>query len=107
MSAIDPRTIIPMPALDRADGAAQLQLRTWKDSRGLLCSSVSTYFAKDGALTCILFQDFAKVYARNLGRATQKALDSQHAAVFTPAAVDAIKAEVIAFYAARAKEVKQ
>ena len=105
--AQEPKQIIPMPTLDRADGAAQLQLDTMKLSNGQLCSSAHVHFASQGMITCVLFGDFRKELHRSRERATQKNLDAQHAAVFTPAAVEALQAEVIAFYADKdAKEAR-
>ena len=43
--------------------------------------------------------DFSKDYAVSEGMATQKKLDSQHAATFTPQGVDSIILEVKDFYA--------
>jgi len=97
--AIDPKQLIAMPTLDRADGAAQLELHTTKHGNGQLCSSAHVHFKRDGMITCELFGDFRKTLHRSRERATQKNLDAQHAAVFTPAAVEALQAEVIAFYA--------
>lgn len=103
--ATSPKTLINMPELDSADGKAQMELSTDKYNNGQTVSAAHVHFLKDGMITFECFGDFRKVLLRaQLSRVTQKALDSQHAAVFTPAAIEAVKAEAIAFYAEKRKK---
>lgn len=95
------KQIIPMSELDTAnkliEGQAQLELGTDKYNDKIVSSAFVWYRTKDS--TCSFStQDFRKRYAQNKGMATQKALQRQHDATFTPQAIEAIKAEVLAFY---------
>lgn len=101
--AQEPKQIIAIPALDNAEGAAQMELSTQKYDNGRLVSAAHIHFVKDGCITFECFGDFRKTVFRTLARATQKNLNTQHASVFTPAAIDALKAEALAFYAAKKK----
>jgi hypothetical protein len=103
--AKEPTTIILMPQLDKAEGNAQLRLSTHKGSRGLnSCASLT--FATPGSpfsgFSFMLGQDFMKHFPTVKLAATQKNLDALHAASFTPTAIDALKVEVLAFYAKQA-----
>lgn len=102
--AQEPKQIIAIPELDSATGAAQMELSTEKYDNGRLVSAAHIHFVKDGMITFELCGDFRKVILRTLARATQKNLNTQHANVFTPAAIDALKAEALAFYAAKQKK---
>ena len=102
--AQEPKQIIEIPELDSEAGAAQMELSTEKYDNGRLVSAAHIHFVKDGMLTFEVFGDFRKVLLRTLARATQKNLNTQHASVFTPAAIDALKAEALAFYAEKRKK---
>ena len=94
------RQRIDLPELNGPRGSAQLEIRTYK-STPHLASLAHVHFAKDGYVTFELFGDFSKSMVRSFDRATQKNLDAQHARVFTPQAIADLKAEAIAFYAAK------
>jgi hypothetical protein len=102
--AQEPKQNIAIPELDSAAGAAQMELSTEKYDDGRLVSAAHLHFVKDGSLTFRVYGDFRKVLLRTLARATQKNLNTQHASVFTPAAIDALKAEALAFYAEKRKK---
>ncbi len=102
--AHNPQTIITLPELDSKQGAFQIELTTRKYSNGEMVSSATGEFARDGMVTYLMYGDFRKVYARTAARATQRALDAQHAATFSPAALPQIIADARAFYAARHAE---
>lgn len=97
--AQEPKQVIDIPQLDSAEGAAQIELSTRKYSSGKIVSSAHIHFAKDGMVTFMLYSDFRKVLLSTPLRATQKNLNTQHASVFTPAAVESLKLEALAFYA--------
>ena len=101
--AQEPKQIIPIPALNIEEGAAQLTLTTDKYFNGQIVSAAHIYFAKNGMITFELAGDFRKVLLRTRERATQKALDTQHANTFTPEVIEALKAEALAFYAEKRK----
>jgi hypothetical protein len=103
--AQEPKQTIAIPELNSKEGAAQLTLTTEKYGNGQLVSSAHIYFVRDGLITFEVFGDFRKVLLRTAARATQKALDLQHSSVFTPDAIEALKAEALAFYAAKKKSV--
>ena len=102
--AQEPKQIIAIPALDSAEGAAQMELSTRKYANGRLVSAAHIHFVKDGCITFECFGDFRKTVFQALARGTQKNLNTQHSSVFTPAAIDALKAEALAFYAAKQKK---
>jgi hypothetical protein len=99
--AQEPKQIIAIPALDSEAGAAQMELSTQKYDNGRLVSAAHMHFVKDGCITFECFGDFRKTVFQTLARGTQKNLSTQHASVFTSAAIDALKAEALAFYAAK------
>ncbi len=101
--AYEPEQTILIPSLDKEEGAAQLKLSTRKYNNGQIVSAAHISFVKGGRVTFELFGDFSKVLLRTRARATQKALDLQQATVFTPDAIEALKSEVIVFYAAKKK----
>jgi hypothetical protein len=94
-----------IPELDKEGKRARLTLLTDKDSRGGLSSSVQTEFeSPDGGTSFLLCGDFRKTVLRTpSARGTQRAIDTHHSTVFTPEAIEALKAETLAFYAAEAK----
>jgi hypothetical protein len=102
--AQEPKQIIAIPELDSAAGAAQMEISTEKYDDGRLVSAAHLHFVKDGSLTFRVYGDFRKVLLRTVARATQKNLNTQHASVFTPAAIDALKTEALAFYAEKRKK---
>jgi hypothetical protein len=81
-----------------------MEISTEKYDDGRLVSAAHLHFVKDGSLTFRVYGDFRKVLLRTLARATQKNLNTQHASVFTPAAIDALKTEALAFYAEKRKK---
>ena len=101
--AQEPKQIIPIPELDSEAGAAQMELSTEKYDTGKIVSAAHIHFVKDGMLTFELCGDFRKVLLRTTARASQKMLDAQHTLVFTPETIEALKAEALAFYAAKKK----
>ncbi len=101
--AFDRKQRIDVPAFDSARGTAQLELRTYKGSRELI-SSAHIHFVRDGMVTFELFGDFSKTLSRSPVRGTQANIDSQHARLFTPQAIDDLKAEAGTFYALKAEK---
>jgi hypothetical protein len=99
--ANEPKQTLPIPELDSERGAFEIELSTRKYGNGQIVSAAHGQRVKDGMVTFMLYGDFRQVYARNAGRATQAALNSQHAATFSPAQIEAIRHEAIAFYAAQ------
>jgi hypothetical protein len=97
------KSLILISSLDGERGVLQLQLSTRKSENGKLYSSGHVQWAKDRCVTFELCGDYSKTFYTTPTRvtATQKAIDKQHAAVFTPERVEEIKAEVVAFYAAK------
>lgn len=102
--AQEPKQVIPIPELDNEQGAAQLEVSTRKYSNGQIVSAAHVQFAKDGMVTFMLYGDFRWTALCTTGRATQKILDHQHATAFNPDELGRIKAEAIAFYAAKRKQ---
>jgi hypothetical protein len=97
--AKEPQTIIAVPELDKDGQAAQLVLNTMKASSGGITSSAWVQFAGGGVISMEICGDYREYFARVRGlSATQKNLDAQHAAVFTPEKIEQIKANVKAFY---------
>lgn len=101
--AQEPKQIVLIPELDTEAGAAQMEISTQKYNNGQLISAAHIHFAKGNSLTFECFGDFRKVILRTMARATQNNLDMQHASVFTPAGIETLKAEALAFYAAKKK----
>jgi hypothetical protein len=94
---------IYIPELDREGKRARLTLGTDKrNSDGLYSFAQMEFQSPDGGTSFLLCGDFRKNVSstRNV-RATQKAIDTHHKAAFTPEAIDALKLEAIAFYAAK------
>jgi hypothetical protein len=88
-------------ASNREMEKAIMELRTDKGFRGGLRSSATVFWTNGTWKSCELFGDFSKTVMQNPNvRATQKAIDTQHAQVFTPAAIAALTAEALAHYAA-------
>lgn len=97
------KTVIPFPDLDGIsqfieNGKAKLELSTDKYNDKIVSSAFVWYSTEQTSCT-FTTQDFRRRYAQNRGTATQKALQRQHDGTFTPEAIEAIKAEVLAFYA--------
>lgn len=93
-----------IPELDKDGSRARLALMTDTSSRGGLSSSASMQFAEQEGnnFTFEMCGDFRKTVltTRNL-RATKKNVDAHHKAAFTPEAIEALKAETIAYYEAK------
>ena len=94
---------IHLPELDGAQVVAQLELRTYKSSRGII-SAAHVQFAKDGYVTHELFGDFSKTLGCFPDRATQKNLAARHAETFTPWQIEILKGQIVAFYAAKSEK---
>ncbi len=100
--ANEPKQTVDLPELNNGQRQAQLQLRTYKSARGIL-SAAHVHFVKDGFVTFELFGDFSKTLGCFPDRATQKNLDARHAETFTPAQLEILKGQILAFYADKAK----
>jgi len=107
--AIDKKAIIALPELDRnSDRGVEkcfLTLSTYKGSRGLV-SHAKVYFVNDGYETFEMFGDFSKQICATASRATQSAIDKQHAQVFNPEAIYQLQEEARQFYAAKKERQK-
>jgi len=105
--AQEPTKVILIPELDKdGKGQFQLELSTHKGGDGRIISAAHGQYVREGMVTFELCGDFSKRYAANAGRATQKTLDAQQAAIFGPDFLPAILAEVKAFYDAKAKKAE-
>jgi hypothetical protein len=98
---------IPMPEFNRIGElhkepeTAILHLITYRPYEGGVYSAVHVhYVTPSGAITMTLFQDYSRKleYNKDL-RATQKNIDNQHARLFTPEVIEALKADARAHYA--------
>ena len=95
-----------IPELDKEGKRARLTAFTDTSSSGGLSSFVQIEFeAPDKGTSFMLSGAFRKnvLRTKNL-RGTQKAINTHHSMAFTPEAVQALKAEALAFYAAKAVE---
>ena len=94
-----------IPELDKEGKRARLTLATAKHNSGGLYSFAQMEFqSPDGGTSFLLCGDFRKTILRTTAaRGMQKAIDTHHATAFTSEAVEALKAETLAFYAAEAK----
>jgi hypothetical protein len=94
-----------IPELDKEGKRARLTLLTDKHSSGGIYSAAQMEFeSPDGGTSFLLCGDFRKTVLRTSSlRGTQKALDTHHATAFTSDAIEALKAETLAFYVAEAK----
>lgn len=80
---------------------AQLAVSTWKDDSKRMVTLASVGFVTgQNIVTTAIFSDYSKWLARTSGRCTEKAISEQQAKAV--AQWDAIKSEVLAFYAAKA-----
>lgn len=97
--AKEPKQVIAMPELDNEHGVAQLVLSTRKMQRGLgSCAHIQ--FAKQGMVMFEMYGDYRQYPGTTLqAAATQKNLDTLHAANFPPVVVDVLKADALVFYA--------
>ena len=95
-----------IPELDKEGKRARLTAFTDTSSSGGLSSSVQIEFeAPDKGTSFMLCGDFRKTVLRNKAlRGTQKSINVQHSMAFTPEAVQVLKAEALACYAAKAVE---
>jgi len=94
--------LIDIPSLDKDGQKAFLKLETSKHYIGGILSSASVEFHGESSISFEVFGDFRKLILRDQrARATQKAIDTQHAQVFTPAAIEELKAATLAFYEAK------
>lgn len=105
--ATEPITIVPVPELDKEEGAAQLNLSTMKLGNGKISSCAHIEFKSPNTgrgfigVSFLICGDFRKYLKTAPGKGTQKVLDTQHTQVFTPEAIEALKVEALAFYAAK------
>jgi hypothetical protein len=93
--------LIDFPSLDKDGLKAFLKLETSKHYIGGILSYASVEFHGKDSITFEVFGDYRKVILRDQkARGTQKAIDTQHANVFTQASIEEIKASVVSYYAA-------
>ena len=78
---------------------AILTIKTDKGYRGGVRSGATVAWSDGQFESHLLYGDFDTCQKTTQGRATQKAIDTQHAAVFTPDVVAALVVEAKAFYA--------
>jgi hypothetical protein len=108
--AQDQKQFIPLEYLNRNDHSgrletARLRLETRKSHNGGLYSGANVEFCRDGMVTFELCGDFSiKILHNRAARATQKAIDTQHAQVFTAEAIAGLQDQVKAYYEAKAAE---
>ena len=81
------------------EGTKVLVIRTSKNSSGELVTHASVCIAKDSWQTHRMYEDYSQWQLRSNNRCTEKNVEEQHAKVLQR--LDAIKAEVVAFYAAK------
>ena len=100
--AQEPKQIIAIPELDSEAGAAQMELSTEKYDNGRLVSAAHIHFVKDGMLTLKCLAIFARFFCALSPCHTEeyKHATRQH---FRACRIDALKAEALAFYAAKKK----
>ena len=95
---------IPLQSLDRVNAqgekeTAELYLYTHKYGDGGVISMASVHFVGNGYRVCELFGDYGRrMKLDRAARATQKAIDTQHAEVFTPDTIAEILKQVTAHY---------
>jgi hypothetical protein len=100
---IEMKNNFEIPALNRNGKDAILTLHTHKGGRGGIYSYAQVQYREGPFLSFEMFGDFRKVVANNqTARATAKAIETQHAAAFTPEVKAALIVEALAFYAAKA-----
>jgi hypothetical protein len=105
--AKEPKTIIILPELNKPSDTgngidkAQLELSTTNYNGRITSVAHVVYTNPEGNLT-FATDDYLKRLATLTGaRATQKTLDTRHAAIFTPEAIETIKGDAFAFYRAK------
>ena len=90
-----------MTSKEHAGKTPVLELHTGKGFRGGVRSSVTVFWSDGQFRSTMLFGDFNREVAAAPGTATQKAIDRQHDAIFTPDTVARIVDEARAYYAKR------
>jgi len=80
------------------EGGRHLSITTRKTSRGLR-TNAQAYRIENGFMMFVMFGDYAKTLAQSTARCTEKAVADQHRQALGQ--LDTIKAEVLAFYAAK------
>jgi hypothetical protein len=80
------------------EGGRHLSITTRKGPRGLR-TSAQAYRIENGFMTFVMFGDYSKTLAQSAARCTEKAVADLHRQALGQ--LDAIKAEVLAFYAAK------
>ncbi len=103
--ATDRREDIDLGMEQKGDGdrtkRAVLELRTSSGFRSGIRSSVTVFWIENGFRSTMLFGDYSKNLATTDKRATQKAIDTQHANVFTQAEINLQVAAAKAHYATK------
>lgn len=108
--ATEKKQYIPLPELDQTDNTGretkgQLELKTSKGYNGGVECRASVSHRGNGFTSHVLGfgsgGDFsARIEQNKTARATQKTIDTMHAATFTPDAIDSIMQRVKDWYAA-------
>jgi hypothetical protein len=98
MAAHNAVTTIKLPMLNNDEGEAVLHLETYKGFRPGIISVARFQRVRDGMSSFMVFSDFHKTMKTTPNRATQKAIDSQHDAVFTHEVKENLAREAVAFY---------
>lgn len=94
--------IIRVPELDGARGAAQMELSTCGSDPDRIVSFACIDFMRNGVKDYNFGGDFCKNLRIATMKNTRANQDAQHASVFTPEAIAAVKVEALAFYASNA-----
>lgn len=90
--------------ISKKDGSVgRLKLRTDKGYHGGIRSNASVMWAKGGFESCVLLGEFDVTLKTEAGVATQKRIDAQFAAAFTPEVVADLIENAKAFYACDAE----
>jgi hypothetical protein len=99
------KTQIEISELNEDGKVAVLTLETNKANRGISSFAQLAFRQSDGCITFQMFGDFSsRLFHDKMARATQKAIDTQHAQVFTPAKIAEITTTMFAHYAKRATD---
>jgi hypothetical protein len=91
--------LVRVPELDGTRGTAQMELSTYASGQNQIVSFACIDFVRGGVTDYIFGGDFCKNLRQAEIRTTQENQDAQHASVFTPETIAAVKIEAMAFYA--------
>lgn len=80
----------------KLDNDKILNITTMKRSNGLLSTTASVGTLKDGFISHMMFQDYAKTLISEKVRVTTKAVENQHNAALE--SIETIKADIEQFY---------